>query len=428
MAYLYTIIFLIILSMVFWETRKKLLSIFFFIGLAMAFQVIGILLFQLIFPSPVNIMTLFIFNISIIGIWLGIKIYKTIFIKKLSGSLPIETIDDLTKDASLSYRWLFIFSLVLIAVLLYSFVDYYIPLFSANSQVAKIQFAVGRGIFMRLFKIFIPIISMFYVSYLIFNNPSKVKKILTVMVIITLLILSFLTAYKAWPAFTLVLMFLTYYYTKKNARVLYFGITILLSIASSMLITFFIYRQDLITTNIFLFGRLTQDQVLPVIKCIEIAQRDGLRWGSTFLTDFQYMLGTLRIMDRPATVFAVEIYNRLYGFNPNSFTAPTGFIGEVYVNFGVIGLFVFSILFGFIVYAIHRKACGKTRAYSKIFYIYLLFLFLYMTWGGTVIGTIEDLGISGLIFYLIWFLYNKTAWIIDEATCRAISKEQHEIQ
>lgn len=394
----------------------------------MAFQVIGTMLFQLIFPSSVNIMTLFIFNISIVGIWLGVRIYKFIFIKNLSGSIPIETIHDPTESASLSYRWLFIFSLVLIASLLYSFVDYYIPLFSANSQVAKIQFAIGRGIFMRLFKIFIPITTMFYVSYLIFNNPSKVKKILTVMVILTLLILSFLTAYKAWPAFTLVLMFLTYYYSKKNARVLYFCVTVLLSIVSSMLITFFIYRQDLITTNIFLFGRLTQDQVLPVIKCVEIAQRDGFRWGSTFLTDFQYMLGTLRIMDRPATVFAVEIYNRLYGFNPNNFTAPTGFVGEVYVNFGFIGLLIFSILFGFVVYAIHRKACGRAHAYSKIFHIYLLFLFLYMTWGGTVIGTIEDLGISGLLFYIIWFLYNRIVWIVDEATYQAISKEQREIQ
>jgi oligosaccharide repeat unit polymerase len=416
MEYLYTVLFLIVLFMVFWETRDKVLSIFFFIGLAMAFQVIGILLFQSIFPAAVNVSAIFIFVVSIAGIWLGIKFWKYFFKKNEPQLFHSPASINQSWLTPYKYTWLVIFSIFLILILMYSFVDYYIPLFAASSQVAKIQFAMGRGIYMRIFKTFIPITAMFFIAFIIKENPSLPKKIFSVVIIIMLMILAFLTAYKAWPAFTLILMFLIYYYSRKGARVFYFFGTVLLSIISSMLITYFIYHQDIITTSILLMGRLTQDQVLPVIKCVEIAQRDGFRMGSTFLSDFQYMMGTFRIMDRPPTVFAVEVYTRLYGSNPSNFTAPTGFIGEVYVNFGLIGLFVFSTLFGASVYAIHDKTKQAINIYSKVILIYLLFMFLYMTWGGTVIGTFEDLGISGIIFFLFWFIYNKMIAVIENAT------------
>jgi hypothetical protein len=402
--------------MVFWETRDKLLSIFFFIGLAMAFQVIGILLFQSMFPAAVNVSAIFMFLISIVGIWTGIKLWKWVNNGNASGLPPDQPAAVKSWFTPYKYAWLAIFSIFLILILMYSFVDYYIPLFAASSQVAKIQFAMGRGIYMRIFKTFIPLTAMFFIAFIIKENPSLPKKILSVVIIIILMILAFLTAYKAWPAFTLVLMFLIYYYSRRGARVFYFFATVLLSIVSSLLITFFIYHQDIVTTSILLMGRLTQDQVLPVIKCVEIAQRDGFRMGSTFLMDFQYMMGTFRIMDRPPTVFAVEVYTRLYGSNPSNFTAPTGFIGEVYVNFGLIGLFFFSTLFGASVYAIHDKAKQAVNLYSKIILIYILFMFLYMTWGGTVIGTFEDLGISGIIFFLLWFIYNKIIVVIENAT------------
>jgi|GEM_PF-2343271 len=414
MDFVTILIFFGFLILVLYETKEKILGIFFFISIAMASQVIGIYLFQHVFPSQRSIVTLFLFDISIAGIWVGIRIYKLLFSKK--PPLPKTESENTKLTFPISFRWLMVFVFVLIIILFYSFVDYYIPLLTANSQIAKLQFAAGRGIYMRLFKTFIPITAMFILAHILAQKPTMNKKFLGITAIIILIILSFFTAYKAWPAYVLILMFLYYYYTKKHTNPYYFLTTILFSIITALGITYFAYRTNIGNTSLLLLGRMTQNQVLPVIKCVEIAERDGFRMGSTFTNDIQYLLGTLRIGERPDKVFAVELYDRLYGSNPNNFTAPPGLVGELFVNFGFIGLFLFSLVFGFFVYILHRKTIYSESIQSKIYLLYLLYTALFMVFGGTVIGTLEDLGISMLLFIIVWNIYLTVVRLIDTTT------------
>lgn len=419
---LYLLVFGGFLILIFRETKEKPLGIFLFVTAAMFVQIIGIFVFQSIFPLPTNVKALSLFALSISGIWVGIKIWK---LSHNAKSFRREknlntTFSWLLPESSL---WYILFSIGLILILSYSFVGKFIPLLTPGGTVAKVQFAMGRGIYMRLFKVFIPVTAMLITAHMLTHKLTFARKITFIILIGILMIYSFSTAYKAWPAFVLIFIFLLFHYTRKGIQKYYLIGLILLSIITALLVTYFIYGSSLSDTALILSKRITADQVLPVIKTVEIVEKEGAKGGLTFLWDLQYMLGTLRITERPPTVLAVYLFDRLYGKNPYNLTAPPGFVGEVFLNFGFLGLAVFSIFFGYILFSLHRKTIAADRITNKIFYIYVMFVFFYTVFGGTIIASFEDLAISGGLFLLVWITYCGFVGIIDTATTMSKNTE-----
>ena len=419
---LYLFGFVVSVILILWETKEKPLGIFLFVTTAMSVQIIGIFVFQSIFPSPTNVKALFLFDLSALGIWIGIRIWKLSHNDKdlCQNRNPDATFSWLFPESSL---WYVLFSIALILILSYSFVGKFIPLLVSHSASAKVQFAMGRGIYMRLFKVFIPITAMLITAHMLTNKLSFLKKTAFVLLIGVLMIFSFSTAYKAWPAFVLIFIFLLFYYTKKRVKTFYFVGLTLLCVITALLVTYFIYGSNLSDTAFILSKRLTADQVLPVIKSVEMVEKEGTKGGLTFIWDLQYMLGTFRITERPPTVLAVYLFNRLYGKNPYSMTAPPGFVGEVFLNFGFLGLAVFSVLFGYILFSLHRTTSAAPRITRKIFYIYIMFIFFYTVFGGTIIASFEDLAISGALFLIVWITYCGLVRIADAATTMSKNTE-----
>ncbi|MHA1380647.1 MAG: oligosaccharide repeat unit polymerase [Candidatus Helarchaeota archaeon] len=403
--------------LIFLENRKNPFGIFLFLLIIISCEFIGTIQLKTLFQDSIIQKTQFLLVMSLFGIWLGIK-FRKLFIPAVFHFNSREYSTKIMKFLSFfrpkNWVWLFIFSLLIIILLTFSFKGHSIPLFTENPGLEKLKFAAGRGLFMRVFKVFIPLTMIHIATFLLIQG--KKKYLSTFFLIISLFALGFLsllTAYKAWFAFNILLIYLTYYYYTKRFKLRIFFFIILFSSISILFTTHIIYKKKDITYNLKLINeRVTLAQAKNIIECLQMKQIKGYLVGKSFATDWKYLLGTLRIAERPQKTLAVELYDRQYGYNPYNMTSPPGFIGEMYLNFGLIGLMIFSLMYGTLLYHFHKKAIDN-RNRHKIFSIYFSFILLYMAWGGTIVGSLEDLGISWIIFSLIWYIFVTCTNIID---------------
>jgi oligosaccharide repeat unit polymerase len=128
-------------------------------------------------------------------------------------------------------------------------------------------------------------------------------------------------------------------------------------------------------------------------------------------TNFHYFLSYIpRVVwpDKPFDQgFMLYVTNQFYGdvFSTNGSTFAGTLVGEGYLNFGIIGVFVYSFVFSVLLYRIYKNACQSADSNAIIIYA-LAFPFSQQVIRGGL-DVIVNFGI--LILIPLW-IFNKLLW------------------
>lgn len=136
------------------------------------------------------------------------------------------------------------------------------------------------------------------------------------------------------------------------------------------------------------------------------------------VTNMQYFLSYVpRVLwpDKPLDQgFMLYVTNKFYGdvFSLNGSTFAGTLAGEGYLNFGIIGVIVYSFVFSMVLYRIYRKACRSFESNSIIIYA-LAFPFSQQVVRG---GLDVMINFGLLILIPLWFLRK----ILNKSTGRRV--------
>lgn len=98
---------------------------------------------------------------------------------------------------------------------------------------------------------------------------------------------------------------------------------------------------------------------------------DGFTFGGTNLQYFLSYIPRIFWPDKPLDQgFMLYVTNKFYGdvFSLNGSTFAGTLAGEGYLNFGVVGIFLYSFVFSLVFYLVYRRACRRKDSYSIIIY------------------------------------------------------------
>lgn len=98
---------------------------------------------------------------------------------------------------------------------------------------------------------------------------------------------------------------------------------------------------------------------------------DRFTFGSTNLQYFLSYIPRIFWPDKPLDQgFMLYVTNKFYGdvFSLNGSTFAGTLAGEGYLNFGAIGIFIYSFVFSLVFYLIYRNACRRKNPYAIIIY------------------------------------------------------------
>ena len=151
---------------------------------------------------------------------------------------------------------------------------------------------------------------------------------------------------------------------------------------------------------LFRIGSGATDGLHYVIHIYE--PKVGLQFGYTILNDFLSLFGKLGIPGLPKESLGQQIAMDLLGARYNGEQAAVTLSGELYLNFGVVGLTILSIILGcFLQHFYVRALKSKSSVLRAIFFAYAQSAIL-MILGGPVFSMALDYFIFLALFFFLW--------------------------
>ncbi len=338
----------------------------------------------------------------------AILLYNISFFSILSTLLLVVTIEASQKNrqqtnlysnlskyviSDVPFSIILFFSIPIVLV----FITIYIPVFQDNISVSKyFQDRIAEFIKYRPFyTLSINLLSIFLfmqLANLIVSHKRRLPQLLKIIFLILLLIGTGKRGQLFFPVFLIGLSY--YMYKKKYFTLLglFFGTVLLGSLLRmNSLMDFF---------NVSLYN-LYQSFSSSFFVSIRELTRLLSFFDENFLYGLTYIAGFISFVPTAINPFKEEYnYMRyityLSGENPDLFGGMRAtFIGEAFINFGVIGVILISIMFGFLLFYLQR-IISKHTIYKSFEYYLLLFLTFKM-----VILPLFENGSAMFLFFLI---------------------------
>lgn len=341
---------------------------------AILFGYIGypVIYYQLV-PYYVNIGVtdqFLIFKMIVISSFAWLQVFGGIYLcSALSGRGRI-VISTCPKDISW-IRWVLFFSIFSLVFLLYLSVvpkvAIYAAIFEHSSplELAKIRSDMTNNFpgkywrYKLFFQTLIPFLTLIaFTAFL--QSQKRIKQsrafvffILGSMTTVIGLTMSLQKGHLAWFIILLGFIYLTVRRKQISFRLLIFGTTVLLALLFVMYVVF-MGQHFTWKTLLNPIQRAFTGQIVPFYYYLDLfPQKLEFVYGKTF--------------PNPGGIFpwetyryTVEIANTMHEAREGIVSsAPTAFFGELWVNFGYIGIFIFPVFIGMAVYVIHCLFCNR---------------------------------------------------------------------
>lgn len=288
------------------------------------------------------------------------------------------------------------------------------PLF--NPEVLKIELVrPGMGPLMRLVKTGLPILSIMYLLIAMRSNKFSNWIFVGLVMGITVVALM-LTGYKGFVLWFAVLVVIALSYLKPRSRQLKLTVAILLilGLAAGLAVLYLTpnpgqgsFRRSL---NV-LWKRMTVEQTLGLDYVLyNLVPKHGFYYGLTMIWDFTRTVNDLTqglIFPNPHPSLTNHLSNLIIG-RQGPYAVTTMIMGDLYANWGLLGVLVGCFLYGFIleiIYIATLRMRRKTIIFFP-FWLYSNWIFVQMASTGAPIAFFLS-GVASLfmIYVLIIFSY-----------------------
>jgi oligosaccharide repeat unit polymerase len=333
----------------------------------------------IIFVTEGRILTLFFISIGVLFYGLG-----TIFLAAFLHFKPAQELTRFREQPFFSVfpdKRMFLVSLIVVFFITVSLIAYYyyiagVPLFSEDVSVHIITQPKGRGIFVRGFVTFLPVVTL--IAYLLVKarNTLGTKTFLCIVAITGMVTIVF-TGTRGAALGYIIPFIIIYGLISRKINWLRLSLVLLIFLVAAI---GFQYRywgwQDLpLRDALMLFGsRLTASQLMGADYIIhELVPRTGLFMGEIAWNEFKGILAVLRILPKFPVPFWITLFEIMHGVDPRAaFVMTTTPIGDLYVDFGVPGIILGMFFFG----AIAQVLYIKTLRYCKDYFILPIMAYL----------------------------------------------------
>jgi len=297
-------------------------------------------------------------------------------------------------------------SVFIISVILIFLYYYYTGILLFKEQAERTILHGGNGIFFRGMTTFLPLILL--MTYLFQKITKKFSiKLFWWIVMATSLVSIFLYGSRGLALRFLIPFLLLYSLIRtkyvKRKIVIILLIFILIAIGFQYLYPEYQNSSSTQAFTIF-FNRLTVDQVKGIDYIIyKLVPDQGLFMGKRLIIDFRGILSTLRIVPREVT-FEEWLFRKMDPryIKEAMFTISTTTIGDLYVDFGIIGIIFGMYFYGLIAQSLYIKSIrGTKNIFLLVVYSYLQYILIAAHIGGGIFGTIANYGISLIAFIFI---------------------------
>jgi len=355
--------------------------------------------------------TILLFKISYFYLILGLVVFLLII--KVSANKQKVGINNFGKNL-LSYVFQDVPLLLILITsipLLVVFFNIYIPIFQDNLSVSKyFQDRITEFTKYRPFyTLSINMLSVFlFIQISFFIKESNKKKFFQLFKIVLLILLLIATGKRGQVFFPLFITGLSFLLYKKKYISLLFLIIFTMILGSLLRIGF---------NNISLFSLKELYQSFSSSFFVSIREltrllsffNDSYLYGLTYIADFTSFIPTSIYSFKDKYNF-MRYITYLSGEDPNLFGGMRAtYIGEAYINFGIIGITLISIIFSLVLIVL-QKILSKNSIYQSFEYYLLLFWSVKMV----VLPFFEN-GSAMFLFFLITLfafvtvtLFNKT--------------------
>tara|TARA_A100001015_G_C15035262_1_gene735794 strand:- start:2239 stop:3381 length:1143 start_codon:yes stop_codon:yes gene_type:complete len=246
-----------------------------------------------------------------------------------------------------------------------------------------------------------PVVAVIFLNKLELKNEPKISLFITLIIFIGLV----LSGSKAAPLFTLIFIFLYYYYFKKFD--LLFALPLIaflisLGIFFAIILTSFNMNESFYIATIALFGRMTLGAGEGYLLAHEYVNSYGMGLGFfTILKPLYTLLGTFRLIPKSdytedSGVFIAYEYRGLENNASFTFTFP----GLGYLEFGYLGMLFYTVVFAYFIGVFINSFYKDTNPISKLIKLFLIFNMWYLLDWGFIDGFIVFLLLYITIFWM----------------------------
>lgn len=376
-----------------------------------------------IYSHPDDVFSVWLYTaMGIVFLFLGFTLAHYVYgkrfpIKKMQANSSNSPIIKNRYDlSSKNYNWilcLFLFSVAILII--YRHIIGGFPLENIFSGLKGAELALLRSDATNNFSgklyryvMFMEVLPMFLfilVSFIKEPNMTKKWKILYFMLMAYNILYALITLQKAPIINFIILCYIIYTFKEREIKKKPLIIVGLLSVVLIVLMyVFFMGVSDETPASEILAGALHRifiSSIMPFYWYIRFTNEHGLLWGLTFpnpagILPFEHFRLT------------VEIMNYARGFEGDTVgTMPTVFIGEMYSNFGVIGIILSSIIVGFFLQTLDiffwRKMSLRKSALWATLFVYLM-IHCYHYTISSISGIIIDTSLYFVAFITYWYM------------------------
>lgn|GEM_PF-4915577 len=316
-----------------------------------------------------------------------------------------QTINLCVKSHTQYFLILLVLYVLSVALLIYFLLHIGSFLTSLDPAKARTESVQGNGFFYRSFLTYLPLTFICFWIYQKQKIGRIVRFVYLVVVISTVCALVLFSSRGAIVILLIPFLIVYGYLSKRRPKMLMLVAVALLVIlfAVAFQYTYIEYKDfSFLEALRNMIIRITADQAIGVDHIIyRYVPVSGFQNGEVLKRDVESLLGTVRLIRRPDTSFQQEIFTITSGSSPvrANFTISTTSIGDLYADFGSIGVAIGMFFYGIFSQLIYMKTLRAPKIDLVIVgYSYLQYVILLSHIGGGFFGNFANQGLSLLLF------------------------------
>ncbi len=138
----------------------------------------------------------------------------------------------------------------------------------------------------------------------------------------------------------------------------------------------------------------------------DVPDRSPFEYGGTFLVELIHIVPRIIWPEKPNMSAQLNVYSRRAGIvdlEDETTSAVFDAVSEYYVNFGVIGVFVLSVLHGYYLRTLHRWLVERSLLVigAPMFLVFILINFDFFGVVNTILSHTRQIPVWGLAFYVL---------------------------
>jgi len=281
------------------------------------------------------------------------------------------------------------------------------PLLIDTAKTELVQ--PGMGPLARLFTAGLPILSIIWL--LRATRMGNLKGLITAsLVIIMTMTTLMLTGFKGFVLWFWIFLIVTLGYLKPRGRKVFLAtvLGVILGVSSAVVIAYlrpYPCQGSLRAAVFFVWERITIRETLGIDYILhELVPRHGFYYGETMVWDLSSQISELTqgvVFPNPHPSFTDYVADLITGRRGPS-NATTMIIGDLYANWGLLGVIAGCFLYGNVLEAIYLAIVRmKKSVISLPFWAYLSFIFIQMASTGSPIGFFLSRFVSLMLVYLV---------------------------